>query len=130
MKIFIFYAAWLATLVLRPQALWAQIGPEGEPVPLTEHGSTGDYGLENPLNADSLVEFVAQVLKLVYQVGLPVVIIMIVYAGFLYVKARGNPGEIQSAHNALRWTLIGAAIILGASVIAVAIEGTIKSLAK
>lgn len=93
-------------------------------------GTNPGYGLTNPIKANSLVEFVSDVLELVYKVGLPLVIIMIVYSGFLYVKARGNPGKIDEAHKALTYTLIGTAIVLGASVIAIGIEGTIKSLAK
>lgn len=86
--------------------------------------------LKNPLKAESLQALTADILNLVYKVGLPLVVIMIIYSGFLYVKARGNSSEISKAHEAIKWTLIGAAIVLGASVISFIIKGTIDSLAK
>ena len=53
---------------------------------------------------------------------------MIMYAGFLYVTARGNSSKIEKAHNALLWAVIGAAILLGAWVISQAISSTIDQL--
>lgn len=92
--------------------------------------SEGVGVLTSPLNAKDLPTLVADILTLVYQVGLPIVVVMIVYAGFMYVRARGNPAEITKAHDAIKWTLIGTAIVLGASVISIIIQGTINSLAQ
>jgi hypothetical protein len=50
------------------------------------------------------------------------------YAGFLFVKARGNEKDLQTAKDALLYALIGGAILLGAYVIAQAIQGTIDAL--
>lgn len=92
--------------------------------------STGntDYAIQNPLAADNLEQLVAAILKLVYQVGLPLIAVMFVYAGFLYVTAQGDTGQISKAHSAFKYTVIGAAIVLGAAVISTIIEGTIKGL--
>lgn len=87
-----------------------------------------DYGLKNPLDAESIQELIEQILEWVYKIGLPIVVVMFVYAGFLYVIARGNETEIKKAHTAIKYTVIGAAIVLGAFVIATAIRGTIESL--
>jgi hypothetical protein len=84
--------------------------------------------IKNPLAADSLPKLVTAILTLVYQVGLPLIIVMFVYAGFLYVTARGDTSKVTAAHNTFKYTVIGAAIVLGAAVIAKIIEGTIKSL--
>ena len=63
-------------------------------------------------------------------IGGVVAVVMIIYAGFLYVTAGGDPGQIKKAHDALLWAVIGAAILLGAWVISQAISGTIDTLRK
>lgn len=86
--------------------------------------------ITNPLKTQSIQELIAQVLKLFYQVGLPLVVVMFIYAGFLYVTAGGDTGKVKRAHEALKYTVVGAVVVLGASVIAAIIKGTIDSLAK
>jgi len=61
-------------------------------------------------------------------VGTAVAVVMIIYAGFLYVTAGGNETQIKKAHDALLWAVIGAAILLGAYIISQAIQGTISQL--
>lgn len=61
-------------------------------------------------------------------IGGVVAALMIMWAGFLYVTARGDSSQIKRAHEALTWAVIGAAILLGARVISGAIEATIKQL--
>lgn len=61
-------------------------------------------------------------------IGGVVAVMMIMYAGFLYVTAGGNETRIKKAHEALLWGVIGAAILLGAWVISEAIQGTINQL--
>ena len=97
-------------------------GPEGS-------GVSGPSGtLPNPLNANTIPEFIASILNIVVQIGVPIVALFIIYSGFLFVKARGNPEELKTAKTAIVWTLIGAAILLGASVLADVIGGTISDL--
>lgn len=61
-------------------------------------------------------------------IGGVLAVLMIMYAGFMYVTAKGDPGKIKAAHDALLWAVIGAAILLGAWVISEAIRGTINQL--
>lgn len=61
-------------------------------------------------------------------VGGVIAVIMIMYAGFLYVTARGSEAQIKKAHNALLYAVIGAAILLGAWAISQAIQATITQL--
>ncbi|MFZ2523065.1 MAG: hypothetical protein WAW92_01630 [Minisyncoccia bacterium] len=49
------------------------------------------------------------------------VVMYIIYAGFTYVTAQGNPKKIEEANSRLLWSLIGAGVLLGA----VAISGTV-----
>jgi hypothetical protein len=54
------------------------------------------------------------------------VTLYIIYAGFTFVTAQGNPGEIQKAKQRLLWALIGAAILLGAAGIAEVVKTTVN----
>jgi hypothetical protein len=45
------------------------------------------------------------------------VVIFIIYAGFLYVTARGNAEQIQKASRSLLFAAIGGVIIIGSVVI-------------
>jgi hypothetical protein len=93
--------------------------------------------LINPLNTgncnsatgDCLMKFLQKILELVVRVGAILVILMLVFVGFKFVVARGDPGAIKEARGALLWTVVGALILLGAQVIATGIEATVKALA-
>lgn len=84
--------------------------------------------LENPLKVPDLNKFVEGVLRAIVIIALPVITVFIVYAGFKYISARGNPGEITKAHENFKWVVIGAALILGAWVLATLIGGTVSQL--
>lgn len=86
--------------------------------------------IENPLKAKSIVLLLNALLDIVVQVGIPVIAIFIVYSGFLFVKAQGNESKLSEAKQTLFYTVIGAAIVLGALVISQVIEQTIGSLKK
>jgi type IV secretory pathway VirB2 component (pilin) len=66
--------------------------------------------------------------KIVLPIGGIVAVLMIMYAGFLYVTAGGDTGKIKLAHTALLYAVIGSAILLGAKVISTVIQGTISQL--
>lgn len=80
----------------------------------------------NPLKngVDSLPGLLGLILDIMVQIGTTVVIIAIIYAGFLYTTARGNERQIEKAHTVIKGVLIGSAIILGAFVIAQVIKET------
>lgn len=68
--------------------------------------------------------------KAILPLGGVVAAIMIIYAGFLYVTARGNETKIQTAHKALLYAAIGTAILLGAKVLSEAIQTTVTNIGK
>ena len=85
--------------------------------------------LINPLGAGTNLEtLLNQVLSFVVRIGAIIVIFMLVYVGFLFVTARGEPGKITTARQALLWTIIGALILLGAQVISIGIQATVQAL--
>lgn len=85
--------------------------------------------LINPLGSGAtLNSFVTSILQFVVRIGSIVVIFMLVYVGFLFVKAQGNSEEISKARNALLWTIVGALILLGAQAIAIGIQATVQAI--
>ena len=84
----------------------------------------------NPLgnNINDIPSFIKAIINIVLIVGIPIVVLAIIYVGFLFVKAQGNPEEITKAKQALIYTLIGAALLLGAFVIANAIGKTVEEI--
>lgn len=88
------------------------------------------FGIENPLESDidTLPKFINRVVEIFLMIATPIVALMIIYAGFLFVIARGNAEAIEKAKKTLGFTLLGAAILLGAFVISTAIQDTITTI--
>ncbi|MEI6528750.1 MAG: hypothetical protein WCO10_03750 [bacterium] len=86
--------------------------------------------IDNPLGkgVNSIPALVAKLMNVVAMVGGVVVVFFIIYAGFKFVEAQGNPGKLEKARDTLLYTVIGAAVLLGADVIANVVAGTINSI--
>jgi len=83
----------------------------------------------NPLGATtSLPALIQTILTDAIKIGIPIVALAIIYCGFLFVFARGNSEKLTKAKDALLYTLIGAAILLGALAIATMISTTMTAL--
>lgn len=78
-------------------------------------------GIQNPIKANSFGEVVQAFASLLVSIGIPLAAIFIVWSGFLFVSARGNPEQITKAKNVFWWTIVGTALIVGAYAIATAI---------
>ncbi len=86
--------------------------------------------LMNPLGEGTTVNsFLLSILNIITNtVGPVIVILMLVYVGFKFVTAQGEPGKITEARQMLLWTLVGALILLGAKAIAMGIQATVSAL--
>lgn len=83
----------------------------------------------NPLGTtNTLPKLIEIILTGVLKIGIPVVALAIIYCGFLFVFARGNSEKLTKAKDALLYTLIGAAILLGSWAIANMISNTVLAL--
>lgn len=83
----------------------------------------------NPLTGVSTIgEFIQKILEGALKISIPIIALAIIYCGFLFVSARGNSEKIGEAKEALMYTLIGAAILLGSWAIALLIKETIMGL--
>ena len=83
--------------------------------------------LENPLATDSIIGLFQVLLDIVMVFAVPIIVFFIIYAGFLYVTARGDAGKIQQAHQALLYAVLGGLLILGANVLIDVVQGTVDS---
>lgn len=98
-----------------------QVGP-GNP------NNTGTQ-LLNPLQGGtSLESFLNMILSFVIRIGAIVVVVMLVYVGYLFVVAQGSDSKLTEARKALLWTIIGALILLGAQAIAIGLQSTVNAL--
>jgi len=93
-------------------------------------GQTGSFTqLWNPLTGIPTIQaLVAKLLEIVVQIGVPIVIFFLVYVGFLFVTARGNPEKISIARNAFMWTVIGGVVLLGAQLLSSVVENTVRQI--
>jgi hypothetical protein len=94
----------------------------------TSSGGSGEGVLQNPLNADSIEGLLVVVLDAVVYLGSIFLVLMLVYVGFLFVRAQGKPPELQKAREALLWTVVGGLLLLGAEGISLVIKSTVESL--
>jgi hypothetical protein len=95
----------------------------------TTGNPTGPIVIVNPFKANTIQDLIKSIVNdILMPIGGVVAVLMIMYAGFLFVTAGGEPGKITKAKDALLWGVIGAAILLGAWVISQAISTTIDRL--
>ena len=90
-------------------------------------GDTGSVALQNPLQSDSIIGLFQAILNVVTILAIPIIVFFIIYAGFMYVWARGKPDAIGTANKALLYAIIGGVIILGANLIMELIRATVES---
>jgi hypothetical protein len=92
-------------------------------------GGNSGTTLINPLNGGATLQgFLTDILGFVVKIGSIIVILMLVYVGYKFVAAQGDPVEISEAKNMLLWTVVGALILLGAQAIASGIQATVTAI--
>lgn len=82
----------------------------------------------NPLKFSSFGEFFTGLLHIIVIFAIPIIILMIIYSGFMYVMARGSEEQVTKATRSLTYAVLGGLIILGAELILQVIQGTVSQL--
>ena len=94
-------------------------------------GGTGCVGdsctVKNPLNTPDFPALINKILQATLVIAVPVIVLFIIYSGFLFVTARGDTTQLQQARTNFLWVVIGSVVLLGASAIAAIIANTLKS---
>lgn len=98
--------------------------------PIYLYAATNPSGgkIVNPITTNTINEFIRILLEGVLKIGIPIVALAVIYCGFLFVQARGNSEKLTKAKDALWYTLIGAAVLLGSWAIAKLISETVLAL--
>lgn len=81
--------------------------------------------IQNPIKHNTINEFLKYIVEGILKLGIPIIALAIIYSGFLFVTALGNPTKLEKAKDALLYTVIGAAILLGSWGLAQLISETI-----
>lgn len=87
--------------------------------------------LENPLaggGINDIPTLVERILEIVLMIGIPIIVIAVIFSGYKFIAAQGNPEKLKEAKQTLVYVFVGAAILLGAYAIAEAIVGTITAI--
>ena len=79
-------------------------------------------------NINDIPTLVERLLGIVLTIGVPLIVLAIIYAGFKFVTAQGKPDKLEEAKKTFLWILVGAAILLSAYAIAQGIEATISDI--
>jgi hypothetical protein len=87
--------------------------------------SSVSISLNNPLEVDNITELLEALLGIVMVFATPLIVFFIIYAGFLYVTARGNAAQLEQATRSLTYAIIGGVIVLGAFAIATIVKNLV-----
>jgi hypothetical protein len=129
----------LGMLLLSPVIVSAQGGgiPQGgNPQPGGIGGGNQQQGgisqsaqLVNPISYQTIPQLVTAILQIVVKISAPLLVFFLVYVGFLFVMARGNPVQLQTTKRALVYALVGGLMLLGAFTISEVICRTVGNIA-
>ncbi|MBU4479967.1 pilin [Patescibacteria group bacterium] len=121
----IYYGLILGILLPLKMVFSASTGVVNQQSQQVSSGSS----LQNPLGGiDSLESLVVALLKVFVAIGTPIAVLFLMYSGYQFIVARGNPTKIQDAQKALMWTIVGIVILLGAELLSEIVKGTIQDL--
>lgn len=89
-----------------------------------------EAALKNPIGPENQTfgDVIEKIAGAVTMVAIPVVSVFLIYSGFLFVTARGNAEQVTKAKTVFFWTIIGTLLIVGATVIATALNEFAKGL--
>lgn len=68
--------------------------------------------IKNPIGARSFTAIIDRITDFAVKIITPISVLVILYAGLLYMFSAGNPEKVKKARQALTWALVGLAIVL------------------
>jgi hypothetical protein len=90
--------------------------PTGPGAPTTPTGPGGtsvryNFNIPNPLKADDLMGLINSIATWIFNLSIPVAVIIITWAGLRFLFARGDAGEVSKAKEMLWYAVVGLTII-------------------
>lgn len=80
--------------------------------PTSAQTATDTINYPNPLGTDSIIVLIARIVRFFYAIAIPLAIIMIIYAGILFLTAGGSEEQLKKAKKTMIWIAVGIAVIL------------------
>lgn len=93
-------------------------------VPMWSYAQTPKLTQPAPGVGLNMKDYIDFLIQLIQAVGIPALVVAIIYSGFILLTAGGNEEQIKKGKIWILWTLVGAAIIVAARVIANTISNT------
>ena len=106
-----------------PKSLAPASGPAGTPTEPPSAPSVKLLSLQNPLGSATFEELIAKLIDWLLVVTLPIIVLLILYAGFLFMISGVSPDQRKNAVNIVKYALIGYAIMLMAKVFVGVVTG-------
>lgn len=92
-------------------------------------GVTASYAqIQNPISSNSFADLIKKIAQDIRPIAITFSVVFIIYSGFLFVTASGNPEKLKTARQTFTWTIVGTAIVVGASLLAEVVINTIRNL--
>ena len=90
----------------------------------------GQAILQNPLGGgtQSICGFLKNILNVVLAISIPFIVLFIIYAGFLFIAARGKPAELEKAKRNFLYVIVGTFVFLGCWVLGQVVANTINAI--
>lgn len=74
--------------------------------------TTATTTFENPLNVDDIWELINSIIDFIYNISIPLLAIVVLWAGFTMITSGGKPENFKKGQNILLYAAIGFGIIL------------------
>lgn len=74
--------------------------------------TTQNFNLPNPIGINTFEELVNVIGTWIFNLAIPIAVIIIIYAGVLMLTSGGDPGRFKKGAEALKWAVIGLAVVL------------------
>lgn len=88
----------------------------------------GSRTLQNPVGGfSSIPDLLNAIVNILMIFAVPIIVFFVIFAGFSYVTAQGNPEKIKTASRSLMYAIIGAVVILGAFAISTIVTSVVCS---
>jgi Type IV secretion system pilin len=95
-------------------------------IPRTAGTGNSESFIKNPLKANDINELMVTIVDVAVKLGIVIAFLALIWVGFQFVVAQGDPGKISDAKTHFFYVIIGIAVLLGAKVIVEIIKGTLS----
>ena len=84
--------------------------------------------INNPIESTDFFALMHKLYRGVMMIIIPILVLFIVYSGFMFVSSQGNSEKLNKAKQNAKYATFGIAIILGAEIILSVVESFINAL--